>query len=599
LTEESLRQHLLVIGSTGSGKTTLLMDAIQQLLQRPIGLLILDAKEDGLVEEITQMAGEAGRAGDLAILGPSGTHALDLFEPLRSLEDVEMLAGWLMLGAEIGGDNPYWQHATTSLVAAALTLLVSGDSPVRFAEAVDFMRSWFVGLEDFATLPKGVAEVVARAKRGAAKTGACPQLLGALDHVEVWKRLDGRTRSNLQSCLLNVLHPLLSAAATRCFDAAHRPVFSPAQVATEGKLCVVSLNALTRPDLAKFIFRLARRQFFDAAQSRGPGVHPLCGLIADEFPLIVHGSDADQLGTLRSKNCFVLAATQGLSPVDEKIGGRLRRSVLLNFNTIVFLRTREEETGEFAALSLGTQEPPPPVKSEAGWEDRSVATLPQPGQPGEKLVCPPGTLGRLQPHQGYVVQSDGNRTYRPVWFAPWFERAEEAEIRRALRDPHPPFSAPYVCRLMERCGRQPILSVEIVEAAVQLEAAMHARALEEARNFFRGKACLVPDGLEALPASWLSGLPGILWATRRPHWTHLPYMVARVACVQGVLLLSFAQEMKPRDDRVTAWDRLRVIVNCCVYPSRWRPLLRHHRVQLAISRPNLPVNTHATGHDFD
>ncbi len=258
LTEESLRQHLLVIGSTGSGKTTLLMDAIQQLLQRPIGLLILDAKEGGLVEEITQMAGEAGRAGDLAILGPSGTHALDLFEPLRSLEDVEMLAGWLMLGAEIGGDNPYWQHATTSLVAAALTLLVSGGSPVRFAEAVDFMRSWFVGLEDFATLPKGVAEVVARAKRGAAKTGACPQLLGALDHVEVWKRLDGRTRSNLQSCLLNVLHPLLSAAATRCFDAAHRPVFSPAQVATEGKLCVVSLNALTRSDLAKFIFRLAR-----------------------------------------------------------------------------------------------------------------------------------------------------------------------------------------------------------------------------------------------------------------------------------------------------------------------------------------------------
>jgi hypothetical protein len=218
LTEEDLVQHLLVIGSTGCGKSTLLMGAIQQVLQHPIGLLILDAKQDGMVEEITRMARKVGRTSDLAILGPAGTHALDLFGALRTLEDVETLTQWLMLTTEpVGGDNPYWQHTTAALVAAALTLLVTAYKPVRLAEATDFMRGWFVGLEDFATLPKNVEAVVARARRHAAKTGASPQLLGALDHVTLWKRLDGRTRSNLQSCLLNVLRPLLGVGATWCF----------------------------------------------------------------------------------------------------------------------------------------------------------------------------------------------------------------------------------------------------------------------------------------------------------------------------------------------------------------------------------------------
>jgi hypothetical protein len=589
LTEEDLVQHLLVIGSTGCGKTTLLMGAIQQLLLCPIGLLILDAKEDGQVEKITQMAGKAGRAGDLAILGPSGTHALDLFGPLRSLEDVEMLADLLMLGTEIGGENHYWQHTTTSLVAAALTLLVVGDSPVRFGEAVHFMRSWFVGLDDFAALPRGVAEVVARARRSAAKTGASPQLLGALDHVEVWKRLDGRTRSNLQSCLLNVLRPLLSAAATRCFDTTVRPTFRPAQIVREGKLCVVSVNALTQPELAKFIFRLARKQFFDAAQSGGSGKHPLCGLVADEFPLIVQREDADQLATLRSKKCFVLAATQGLSALDEKIGWRMRRSVLLNFNTLVFFRTREVETGELAALSLGAQEALRPAKVEPAWEDSAVATLSQSARAGVTPVCPPGTLGRLRPHQGFVIQSDGSRTSRQVWFAPWFDMTEESPTNQDVAPEDPScFTVQYVCQLIERCGLKPVLSTEMFRAAVQLDVVLPESALGRARVFFRSKACLVPQGLESLPACWLAGLPGILWATRKPHWTKLPYMIRQVACVEGVLLLSFAQETNPGDDRITSWDRLRIRVNLCVYPSRWRPLSRHHQQQLSLQRPFFP-----------
>jgi energy-coupling factor transporter ATP-binding protein EcfA2 len=70
LDAEALVQHVLILGSTGCGKSTLLTSAAQQLIRhRPqrIGLLVLDAKQDGTVERVTQAARAAGREGDLAM----------------------------------------------------------------------------------------------------------------------------------------------------------------------------------------------------------------------------------------------------------------------------------------------------------------------------------------------------------------------------------------------------------------------------------------------------------------------------------------------------------------------------------------------------
>lgn len=582
LSEQDL-VHLLILGSTGSGKTTLVLGMLQQLIRQRMGLLILDAKQDGLTDLISEMATAAGREKDLAILGPSGTHTLDLLGSLRSYEDVETLTQWLLLATErMGGENAFWQTSTSAMISAALTLLTSRHRRVSFAEAVEFMRNWFVRMEG-ASASKHVAELLEHAKRQAAKPKVSTQLLGALDQVEVWKQLDWRTRSNLQACLLNVLRPLCSSAAARSFDAGDRLVFHPAQVATEGKLCVVSVNALTHPDLAKLLMRIARRQFFDAVQARS-SIRPRLdsGLVADEFALIVQPEDADQLATLRSKGCFVLAAAQGLSGIEDKIGVRTRRSVLLNFNTIIFMRTREQEAGEFATLSLGMREQFPPKRSEE-WADANLAAPPH-QLPRERHVpiCPPGALGRLQPHQAYVVKADGSRSSFPVWFVPWFDSAGPKTNPPQKDTRNSVFDAGHVYRLMERLGMPTLISQEILEAAFSIDAGVHDRALNQAREFFRNKAAMIPEGLESLPAAWLAGLPAILWSTRKPHWSKLPYMIRHVASVDGVLLLDFAQEDQHRSSRVTVWDRIRAVVNRCLYPSRWRPLLQRHQAQLSV-----------------
>ncbi len=589
LTAAELVQHVLVIGSTGCGKTTLLTDALRQLIPRGVGLLIQDAKCEGTVEQVRAAARACGREADVVVLGPEGTHALDLFGPLKRLDDVERLTQLILSGTDpVGSDNLYWQTSTAAMISSALTLLFCLRKPLRFAEARDFMRRWFV--ESSTALPPPVAAVVNRLEQLAQHKESPPQMLSALDYVQMWRQLDPRTRSNLQSCLLNVLRPLSSSLAVACLEPHLRPAFDPALVA-QGKLCIVSCNALTQPELSRFLQRLTRRMFFDTVQSRGMGKHPLCGLVADEFPLLVEPEDADQLATLRSKRCFVMTATQGLGSLEDRLGPRLCRAVLANFNTLVFLRTREPEANDFATVSLGMRKPKPARARPDHWVDSVVKQLSRHASESRMgPVCPPGGLGRLQAHQGYVVTSDGTVTQEPVWFAPWFELQPHARTLTPLvGGDGDSVAAQSLELLMERSGFRPVNSPAVIAAACKLKRRSHRRALKLAEDFFRTKACLVPQGLETLPTPWLLGLPGILWSLRKPGWTQLPWMSNRVACEQGTLLLGFAQEVEMNPGRLTAWDGLRVLVNLRLYPGRWRLLKPRHRHLLGRQHPGLRV----------
>ena len=103
-----------------------------------------------------------------------------------------------------------------------------------------------------------------------------------------------------------------------------------------------------------------------------------------------------------------------------------------------------------------------------------------------------------------------------------------------------------------------------------------------------------------MAAAWLAGLPGIQWRLRRPHRPRVPYMIERVACVEGVLLLAFAQEETGRSPggASTAWDRVRVMTNRALYPGRWRPLSRAHRLELLGTRPELRPHLQAAGQEL-
>ena len=590
LTEGDLVQHVLLAGSTGSGKSTLLTAATNQLILRraereedKIGLLVLDAKADDIVRRVREAAQRAGRMGDVLVFGPGGDHGFDLFGVLRSLDDVERMTRRVLLATDpVGGDNAFWQTTTYNMFSAAFALWVASKQPVSFGPVVDFLRRWFLS----PIMPHDVQEIAERLSKSRHK--GHPLISGAMDQVNVWKNLDPRTRSNVQSCLLNVLRPLLSSAAVRCFAPNSRTSGGPDQAAREGKICVVSVNSLAEPELAKFFFRLAKQSFFEAVQQRSGNQHRLCGLIADEFPLVASREDVDQLATIRSKRAFVIAATQGLNSLSERLGIGQTRALVNNFNSVVFLRSREAETAVYAHLVLGTRQVK--ARKKPPEEEGFLGLLPPPSSEppaSEVPVCPIGALGQLDVHQAFVLLASGKRTEHALWFAPWFElsQPEAAAERTAV---FTTFSSAHVQQLMTRAGFKPIFSPHVVAAAMEVWRPRRSDSLERAIKFFYAKACQKPpDGLNQLPECWLAALPGILWGLRKPWWTHLPFFINRLAVRDGVLLVSFVQEQPNPGKRFTIWDGIRVAVNASLYPSRYRSLSRRHVLALCRAWPDL------------
>lgn len=408
LTEPELLQHMLVVGSTGCGKTTLLTSAIQQLIKNPsrIGLLILDAKADGLVADVITAAKEAGRGSDVIVFGPDGNAAFDLFDGLQSLDAVDRITRRLLLGVEkFNADNALWSQATTAMLSAALVLICHLEAKPSFSQVVNFMREWFLSEH----VPPPIEAALQRMHLNADRH---PLNDAAADQVRLWGTLDPRTKSNVQACLLQVLRPLMSAQATACFRSDGSPALSPALAAKAEKTCIVSLSALAEPDLARFFFRVAKTEFFEAVQTRGRGPHRLCGVVADELPLVTPTSDIAHAGTVRSKGCFFLAATQGLDGIVQQLGPVGGRTLISHFNTLVLMRCREIETATYALVALGNRRQKSPRQSPPDWRDLMESAPPM--REFEVPVCPLGALGQLAQHQAYVIHADGRRTLEPL-----------------------------------------------------------------------------------------------------------------------------------------------------------------------------------------
>ena len=473
LTETDLLQHMLVVGSTGCGKTTLLTSAIQQLIENPkrIGLLVLDAKADGLVADVLAFAKAAGRANDVIVFGPDGSAAYDLFEGLQSLDDVDRITRRLMLGVDrFSAESAFWAQATSAMVSAALVLLYHLEPEADFQKIVDFMRAWFLSGHS----PPSVETALQRMRLGVV---GHPLDDAAADQVKLWQGLDHRTKSNVQACLLQVLRPLMGSQANACFHSGAGRAVSPSMAATAGKICVVSISALAEPDLGKFFFRIAKSEFFEAVQTRGRDPHRLCGVVADELPLVVTASDVAHAGTIRSKGCFFLAATQGLDGIVQQLGPVAGRTLISHFNTVILMRCREIETSTYALIALGNKPAMlEPLRSD-DWAGRLFNRRRRRGV--EESVCPLGALGQLAPHQAYVSYCDGRRTFEPCWLVPWFELKPSAPP-----PPTPAISSGRVEDFMRRAGFREQWSPGVMMAVNKLSRRTPLRTLKKVKVFF-------------------------------------------------------------------------------------------------------------------
>lgn len=595
LSSDDLTRHVIGFGATGSGKTTALINPIlRQLLawrvhdtDQRLGLLVLDPKGDDSAHKVRAFAKEVGRESDVVQLSAEGDAWFDPLGGFERLDQVEFYAKRLLAGTrDLGQDNVYWTESRYGLVQTALVLMLANGRPVEVSDAIAFMQAWWFSAESSVLEPK--LEWVRRLLvEGGLGPRSRRRLELALSEVNHWASLDARTKELHRSTLYNALRPLVSAAAQDFFG--RKAIELQPRSVLQGKVLVVSLDAISAPDLARLIFRIVRQDFYAAIQSRRPvrpGRDRLCGLISDELGLSVMPEDVEALSVIRAKGGFVVAAAQSLNGLDSVLGWRGREALMANFNTTFFFSARESALDEYAMITLGTKER---KEDRRGNEEPGDLLLgPVPKNSELEPICPPGTLARLKQHQAFARLADGHCTKVPVWLQPCFFEMPSVAPAPIIDD-----LSVAVARLGGR--KEPALSRDASVPAflLHMHSRLHRLKITPAILAAAWQVCVprtsknrlldsferrIP-GLDALPSCWLAGL--LHWITKNPA---LAEGITRVEVKSGVLWPIL-------DSPVAMWgDGAKTIpesLNLFIYPSLWRPISVRHQKMILAERPDL------------
>jgi hypothetical protein len=609
LTAGDLLQHTLFIGATGAGKTTVLNQVLKQLIQVPEpapSMLVLDGKADETAAKITAWAKGFGRK--VAVIDGSGAAYFPLFDRLRTLEDLEPVARQLLsASADMGAQNEYWNEYRNSLLRMALGCVLALHSDTRFESVMGVIRDLLLG-RDAAKNSTASARRISELLTKVGPRLSLSEKLG-LEQIETelhtWAAMDLRTKGIHQSTLMNALSPLLSAAAVGCFQGEGQDINLARHLAVGG-LIVVQINALTHPQLAKFLFRMLKDEWMTALAQRRTthdSCDPLAFLVIDELPLAATPEDVTALQTVRSRRGAIITTCQSLVGLDLVLGTRLREAMLANFANLFFFRSQDAAVDQLAHNLLGmrlvpTDGPPPQPLGGLLLETPMPSGLLLP-------VCPPGTLARLGVNEAFVVTASGCFT-APLWLAPLYFQPEKSlptpKPKRTFRDrlaqlkqPETPWRHILMRRqyaLHEKLNH-PLEPNEITMLAIHCLKPIqpYEEMLRAAKAFFNehGQS---PRGLSYLPTPWLIGLPHIL---------------KRLAIVQGQLLFKFEEfyvnegfllfhlegESPHSFIEPDLWsvcgsrnaDIFRVHLQHVLYPSRLRPLKPSHAKLLAQQTP--------------
>lgn len=589
LTPDDLTRHVLGFGATGSGKTTSLINPIiRQILawrkhepHSKSGLLVLDPKGDDSPEKVRAYAREAGRESDLVVLSTGGSGWYDLLGGLARLDQTQTYSRRLLSGTrDMGKENAYWTETRDGLVETALVLLLANGTPVRFSEAISFMQGWWFSPDLSLIRPRldFVREVIAA---GILDHFSQRRLELALADVNSWASLDSRTKEIHRSTLHNALRPLMSAAAHALFSP-NQIEFRPRAI-LEGKILVVSIDAISHPDLARLIFRLVRQDFYAAVQSRAP-VRPdrdrLCGLVADELALSAMPDDVQALSVIREKGGFVIAAAQSINGLDEVLGWRAREALLANFNTCFFFAARESALDAHALLTLGMRErhnSQNNISEYGDVADQKAVELPR------EPVCAPGALARLKPHQAYAKLADGTCTEWPVWLQPCYFSGPlrtapvpadslgeaVASVREGISPSDRGTSGVASFLLHMHRQKHPLKTTPGVVAAAWplcIPKISRNQLIRDLERF---------PGAHALPSCWIAALEA--WLVRNMP---LATTITGFEATSGVLWPKMARAS------VNA-NQVAESINLFIYPSLWRPLASRHSLRLFVERPDL------------
>jgi hypothetical protein len=422
-----------MIGASGSGKTSILRWYLKSFIhyhaddpsRRP-GLFVFDLNADDTVPLIAKWAREAGREGDVRILSADEGH-LDLFATVRQLDQLSGATSQLLHGpwASLQGDNAYWTETSRILLEAGLSVCFAVEGELRFETVLRFLQHWLITknaspadealLASFTQLCSRLSECTDKA--------VITKLEMTRATLEMWAKLDTRTKGILTSLFVDALAPLAATETARYLNIRRPPKFDPEELPL-GRIMVFSLPAALHTESASLLGKTIKSRLWTALQKRPQDRHQrLCAVLADEYHYLASGglgrsSDVTALATLRSRSVAVVVATQSLDHLANVMGPTAFRALMPNFGSHYFFRSTESHAGALATAIMGTREVQP-----KDWEERGALVIDGSTPPRSELICPAGALARLEPCQAYVSIAGSDRRPGLLWLGANHESA--------------------------------------------------------------------------------------------------------------------------------------------------------------------------------
>ncbi len=184
-------------------------------------------------------------------------------------------------------DNGYWHETARTLIDAALSVLLVVRGRLQTDTVIRFLTNWLVAkqpgkddeylLQNFETMAAQAAAYLD------------PHLTGKIEHVkatlEMWAKLDNRTRGILASCLLDAIGPLVSLETRKYVDSSRGICFNPEEI-DQGRILVFSLPAGRNIESASLLGQIVKARLYVALQNRPQNRQQrLCAILCRRVPL--------------------------------------------------------------------------------------------------------------------------------------------------------------------------------------------------------------------------------------------------------------------------------------------------------------------------
>ena len=378
LSEDALCKHTIFIGSTGSGKTTSLNVLLRDIIRhnandeaQKVGLLVFDLKGDNTLFKIRMWATECGRTADVIDYCADSQFYFDPLGGLDSFRKIPEYVERLYNIFPFQSSEVYWEQSLRKRFKTVLTYCLFRHEKTTFKLFLDELREFTMA--DSATSNwrdvMDSVEMVLRAlekKSKGVKAEAYEILRELLAETRAgvfeWQHLDSRTKSNELSTMTNLIssfgNPITNG---HIFEGNNKTRLDVGELVCSGMIVVASFDGISNRQSATAICKLLKSDIYGHIQAR-ENPSRLVGIVMDEFPLVASdgeniSGDGFNMQTIRSKQGFVIAATQGLIGIDLAIGESARRRLMTNFNNVFVFKSNEREVLELVD-ELNFSEPP-------------------------------------------------------------------------------------------------------------------------------------------------------------------------------------------------------------------------------------------------